>query len=132
MKSKTSWGSHSPYRPREARTRRPWTDEERRYLVSHKTDGAELVAVALGRSPKSVRRMAERMGVSLAVRPGDVCPVCGVYDIRPGTSAAQHGMCVVCWERKRARAMQERAAFQDARRDYERQKHAARKARRDG
>lgn len=99
-----------------------WTDEEKRYLVSHKTDGAALIAEALGRSIVSVQVMACRMHVSLRQVDGPLCPKCGTYRVRPGTYAGRHGLCVVCWERERARALSERRAFKEARREYEREK----------
>ncbi|WP_306792626.1 hypothetical protein [Collinsella ureilytica] len=33
--------------------------------------------------------------------------------------AARHGLCPVCWERRKASAMRERNAFEAARREYE-------------
>ena len=53
------------------RISRKWTDEEKRYLVTYKTDGAERIAAALGRSVISVRVMACRMHVSLVEVEGD-------------------------------------------------------------
>lgn len=99
-----------------------WTDEEKRYLVTYKTDGAERIAAALGRSVIAVQIMACRLHVSLAESEGELCPRCGVRRIRKGTSAYRHGLCPVCWESEKAEAMRERRAFQRARREYERAK----------
>lgn len=104
------------------RDERPWTSGEERYLSQHRTDGAALLAHALGRSVSSVRTKASRLGVSLRPRPGDVCPVCGTYQIRPRTAAAGQGMCPVCWELRKAKAMEERRAMREAVRAYERAK----------
>lgn len=95
-----------------------WTDADCRYLITHKSDGAELVAKALGRSVSAVKMKASRLGVSLRPQPGELCPSCGCYRIRAGTSAAQHGLCPACWEREKARAMQERAATMAATAEY--------------
>lgn len=104
------------------RVSRRWTDEEKRYLISHKTDGAKLVAAALGRTPLSVRIMASRLHVSLERVESEVCPRCGRYRMRKGTSGYRHGLCPVCWEQEKAYAIRERKAFQRARQDYERAK----------
>ncbi len=56
-----------------------------------RNEGADAVAAILGRSPKAVRRMASKAHVSLRVRPGDVCPVCGMREVRPHTGGkARH------------------------------------------
>lgn len=77
--------------------RRPWTTGELKTLSTMRNEGADAVAAILGRSPKAVRRMASKAHVSLRVRPGDVCPVCGMREVRPHTSAGRHGMCPTCW-----------------------------------
>jgi hypothetical protein len=104
---------------------RPWTTEEERYLARHRTDGADLLAHVLGRSVRAVRVKASRLGVSLAARPGEVCPMCGCYEIREHTEAARHGLCPVCWERRKAKAMEERRATRAAQQGYERAKKRA-------
>ena len=98
---------------------RRWTDEEKRYLITHKTDGAYRIAAALGRSVVSVQVMACRLHVSLVQVEGEICPRCGTYRLRVGSYAARHGLCPVCWEREKAEALRERRAFQRAHRDYE-------------
>lgn len=105
-----------------SRSRHRWTGEEERYLSQHRTDGAALIAAALGVSELAVRRKAQKMGVSLRVSPGEVCPRCGLYVVRAGTVAARYGVCPACWERMKADAIRERRGFLDARRDYERAK----------
>lgn len=101
----------------------PWTDAEDRYIVSHRDDGAYLVAEALGRSASAVRHRASRLGVRLAYRKLGRCPVCGIRLVRPGTYAGRHGMCLACWERRKADAIRERRVEQDAVREYDREKH---------
>lgn len=96
-----------------------WTDEEKRYLISHKTDGADLIAAALGRTVVSVQIMACRLHVSLRREEGELCPRCAMYRVRRGTIAYRYGLCPVCWEREKTDAMRERKAFQRERQDYE-------------
>lgn len=102
-----------------------WTDEEKRYLISHKTDGAYLIAAALGRSVVSVQTMACRLHVSLVRQEGPICSRCGVRRVRFGTIGYRHGLCPVCWENEKADAMRERREFQRARRRYETAKKLA-------
>lgn len=103
---------------------KPWTDDEIRYLKRHRTDGAELIAHVLGRSVSSVKAKAFVLKVSLMYVVGDICPVCGVNPIRAeAKNASSHGMCQVCWERRKADAMRERAAERAAQRDYDNAKH---------
>lgn len=101
---------------------RKWTDEEKRYLISHKSDGAYLLAEALGRSVASVQIMACRLGVSLRSDLGEICPVCGQARIHKGSFAGRRGMCSACWEKEKARSLLERKRFLSARREYERSK----------
>ena len=63
-----------------------WTDEEKRYLISHKTDGVELIAAALGRSIISVQIMASRLHVSLERIESELCPRCGKWFCYSDTS----------------------------------------------
>ena len=51
--------------------------------------------------------------------------MCGEHIVREGTAAAKQGMCQVCWERRKANAMRERAAEQRAKADYEAAKKLA-------
>ena len=109
--------------PADRKSYRPWTNKEERYLKQHRTDGVELVAHALGRSISSVKAKACVLRVSLMYAPGDICPVCGKHALHQGTVAAKHGMCLVCWERRRADQMRDRAAEERERRRYDRYKH---------
>lgn len=109
-------------------TGRPWTNREERYLRQHRNDGAELLAEVLDRTVASVKLKAHRLGVSLAYRPGDICPLCGEHTIHPDTVAARHGMCIVCWERRKADQMREARAEQRVRSEYERQKKGRQRA----
>lgn len=111
MKEPKTWNAKVP--------RHKWTDEEERYLIQHRSDGADLIAHALGVSVPAVKHKASRLGVSLRPKPGEICPLCGCYVIRPHTDAGRHGMCPACWERRKADAMRERRAFQRAKEDYE-------------
>lgn len=104
-----------------------WSGEEKRYLISHKTDGAYLIAEALGRSVISVQTMACRLHVSLRPDVGEICPICGEFRINKGTPAGRSGMCHVCWEKEKSRALLERKRFQEERRRYEQAKWVGRK-----
>lgn len=104
------------------RVSRRWTDEEKRYLISHKTDGSARIASALGRTPLSVRIMASRLHVSLKMIESELCPRCGMYRMRKGTAGYRQGLCPVCWEQEKAYAIRERKDFLRARQDYERAK----------
>lgn len=102
-----------------------WTSDEVRYLQRHRADGSDLIAHVLGRTPRAVQQQAHRLGVSLRIRPGETCPMCGEHIVREGTAAAKQGMCQVCWERRKADAMRERVAEQRAKADYEAAKKLA-------
>lgn len=102
--------------------KRRWTDAEVRYLSSHRADGSYLIAHVLGRTPLSVRVKAARLRIPLGSRPTRVCPICGTYFVRDN-KAGRYGMCQVCWERRKADAMRERAAERAAQRDYDNAKH---------
>lgn len=117
----------SPILPAE-RGYTPWTWREVDYLRMHRTDGAELIAHALGRTVPSVKAKAHVLGVSLMYLPGDTCPVCGEFPMREGTSAAKHNMCVSCWEKRKAAATRELAREDDARREYDRERQRRRRA----
>lgn len=109
-----------------------WTDDEIRYLRMNRSDGCELLAAALRRTPGAVRAKARALGIRGVGRwpeDGELCPVCGAHRVRPGSSAARRGMCPVCWEREKARAMEERAAFIAAHRRYNAVRQRAKYAR---
>ena len=98
--------------------KRRWTDAEVRYLSAHRADGSYLIAHVLKRTPLSVRVKAARLHISLDRKPMKVCPICGTYFVRDN-KAGRYGMCQVCWERRKADAMRERAAELRAKADYE-------------
>lgn len=102
--------------------KRRWTDSEKRYLVAHREDGANLIAICLHRTPHSVQCQANRMGISLARRVGEVCPVCGTFHLRDNR-AGRHGMCQTCWNKQKAAALAEKRAEDDSVRAYERAKY---------
>ncbi len=108
--------------------RRPWTTGELKTLSTMRNEGADAVAAILGRSPKAVRRMASKAHVSLRVRPGDVCPVCGMREVRPHTSAGRHGMCPTCWTERLTRLREEEACQKRAEREYQAAKKRAQRA----
>lgn len=107
---------------------KPWSNSERRALSRNRNEGADAIAEMLGRSPRAVRVMASKMRVSLRVAPGDVCPVCGVHEIRPHTAAARHGMCPTCWTRKLTSLREEEASVRQAERDYQAAKKRAQRS----
>lgn len=110
-----------------------WTDEERRYLVSRHADGVALLAEALGRTEEDVLAQAAEIGMaSIGQSPEElsICPRCGRYYLRPGTSAGRAGMCCVCWDTMKAVAMEERRAHLAARARYEAAKSGVQRARR--
>lgn len=127
MRPRNRWGKESPSAG--GRAYLPWTTRELAYLRRHRADGADAIASTLGRSQKSVRRMAERAGVSLRVRPGELCPRCGLNRVREGTVAARHGVCVACWTRHLAELREERRDEDRAETAYE---HAKKGAQRGG
>lgn len=102
--------------------KRRWTDAEVRYLWAHREDGSLVIAHVLKRSPLSVRVKAARLHISLGRKPMKLCPVCGTYFVRDN-KAGRYGMCQVCWNRRKADAMRERAAEMAAQRDYDAAKH---------
>lgn len=107
---------------------RPWSNSEKRTLSRNRNEGADAIAAILGRSPKAVQRMAEKMRVSLRVSPGDVCPVCGIHEVRPHTAAARHGMCPTCWTKKLTSLREEEASVRQAERDYQAAKKRAQRS----
>ena len=94
-------------------------------MQRHRADGSDLIAHVLGRTTGAVQQQAHRLGVSLRIKPGETCPMCGEHIVREGTAAAKQGMCQVCWERRKADAMRERVAEQRAKADYEAAKKLA-------
>lgn len=107
---------------------KPWSNSERRTLARNRNEGADAISEILGRSPKSVRVMASKMHVSLRVSPGDVCPVCGIHEVRPHTAAARHGMCPTCWTKKLTSLREEEASLRQAERDYQAAKKRAQRS----
>ena len=116
----------SPIQPVE-RGYSPWTWREVEYLRMHRTDGADLIAHALGRTVPSVKAKAHVLGLSLMYLPGDTCPVCGENPIREGTAAARHTMCISCWEKRKANATRERALEEGVKREYDRERQRKRR-----
>lgn len=108
--------------------RKPWTTSELKTLSTMRNEGADAIAEILGRSPKAVRRMASKAHVSLRVRPGDICPVCGMREVRPHTSAGRHGMCPTCWTERLTRLREEEACQKRAEREYQAAKKRAQRA----
>lgn len=105
---------------------RAWTTGEVRYLRQHRAEGSAAISEALGRTQWAVERMARRKKIRLGRKgPGEVCPLCATYRIAANTSAAKHGMCVVCYERRKADARRQAVAEDDAHREYEKEKKAA-------
>lgn len=107
---------------------KPWSNSERRMLSRNRNEGADAIAEILGRSPKAVQRMAEKMRVSLRILPGEVCPVCGIHEVRPHTAAARHGMCPTCWTRKLTSLREEEASIRQAEREYQAAKKRAQRS----
>jgi hypothetical protein len=99
-----------------------WTDEQRRYLLRHRTDGTALLSHVLGHTEDEIQAEANRIGFEVPKRRldgGEICPMCGTYEVRPDTVSGRNGVCPVCWERMKAKAMEERAATLRAQRDYD-------------
>lgn len=61
-----------------------------------------MIGLVLGRTENAVRQQAYLQGISWKTRPGELCPFCGEHEVRAGTSAATHGMCIPCWNRRLA------------------------------
>ncbi len=72
--------------------RRRWTEEDIAYLDGHASDGAEAVALHLGRSVQAIKVMASRRGVSLAR--SWLCPNCGCRTFFP--LVGKTGWCKAC------------------------------------
>lgn len=107
---------------------RPWSNSEKRTLSRFRGEGADAISGLLGRSPKAVRRMASKLHVSLRVRPGEVCPVCGERRVREHTSAAKRGMCPACWAGELAKLRDDAADQRRAERSYQAAKKRAQRA----
>lgn len=110
---------------------RQWSTRELRYLEEHAGEGAGAVAKALHRSVDSVRRQANRYGVSL--RRSWLCPNCGQRTFRPLSSKT--GWCSACTKEARASEIaeevrdMEREAMRQVEADRERQRLYSRKSR---
>ncbi len=130
MKDRNGGGRLSPSAAQTAypNENKPWSNSEKRTLSRNRNEGADAIAAILGRSPKAVQRMAEKMRVSLRVSPGDVCPVCGIHEVRPHTAAARHGMCPTCWTKKLTSLREEEASVRQAERDYQAAKKRAQRS----
>lgn len=109
-------------------TYRNWTTWEIRYIRQHRSEGAAAIAAVLSRSEQAVRKMAAREGISWRVKAGEVCPFCGNHEVRQGTSAAQHGMCISCWNRHLADLRREAEAEARTNRLREAAKKAAQRS----
>lgn len=105
---------------------RRWTTHEITYLRQHRSEGSEAIANALSRTSASVKLMASRLGVSLGRRgPGEVCPICQTYTIALNSAAAKHGMCVCCYERRKADIRRQAEAEKRCKKLYEKEKKRA-------
>lgn len=112
--------------------KRAWTTTEIKYLRQHRQDGAEAIAIILGRTESAVRRQASREGISWKVKGGELCPFCGTHYVREGTSAAKHGMCIACWNIRLAELRREAEAEARTNRLREAAKKAAQRAGKNG
>ena len=117
--------------------RRPWTTGELEVIRKFRAEGVDAIYEMM-RDPKTgrptrskgaIKLAAHRIGVSLRVRPGDICPVCNVNPVREGTNAARHGMCVPCWNLHLAALRREQAAIERTHRLYEAEKKRSMRAR---
>lgn len=111
--------------------KRAWTTTEIKYLRQHRQDGAAAIAAVLDRTEQAVRRQASREGISWIVRPGELCPFCGCHQVRDGSSAAKHGMCIPCWNKRLAELRREAEAEARTNRIREAAKKAAQRAGKD-
>ena len=108
-----------------------WTSREIKYLEDHGSEGADAVAKALNRSVDSVRRQANRYGVSL--RRSWLCPNCGQRTFKP--LSGRTGWCAACTKEARAAEIaeevrdMEREATRQREADRERQRLYSRKSR---
>lgn len=114
---------------RPARSDRPWSDEEERWLRRHRADGRAAVAAAMGRSEEAVRAKARRLGIAVPASPviGELCPVCGYRRTTAGTEAARAGMCVTCWARHKREVYEARRDELAEERAYDAAKKRARR-----
>lgn len=109
-----------------SKKQRRWTTHEITYLRQHRSEGSDAIAEALGRSRYSIQVMASRIGVSLGRRgPGEVCPICQTYTIALNSAAAKHGMCVCCYERRKADIRRQADAEKRCKKLYEKEKKRA-------
>lgn len=115
-----------------SKKQRRWTTHEITYLRQHRSEGSDAIAEALGRSRYSIQVMASRIGVSLGrLGPGDVCPICQTYTIALNSAAAKHGMCVCCYERRKADIRRQAEAEKRCKQLYEKEKKRAQRRKRD-
>ena len=110
-----------------------WTDDEDRFIKSHRLDGYLLIAEGMAgrgydRTPDAVRfRAYRKWGIRLAKYPvGGMrkCVSCGRWDARPNTASGRAGFCEACWKRRKAQAMREGADERAAENEYQREKKA--------
>lgn len=79
-----------------------------------------------------MKLIASRLGVSLGRRgPGEVCPICQTYTIALNSAAAKHGMCVCCYERRKADIRRQAEAEKRCKQLYEKEKKRAQRRSRD-
>lgn len=100
---------------------KPWTDEDKRYLIAHAADGYVFLAMAMGRTEGAIRSKADEMGVRMTMRPrlGGLCPNCGRHRMRETNVRAYNmGLCPTCYEIAKADAMTERTDYMTARKLY--------------
>lgn len=92
-----------------------WTVNEVRYLEAHAHEGADAVAIALGRSRSAVKHQAAAYGISLRRR--WFCPKCGKWAYKPLNGRT--GWCAACT--KRARRWRKEDELADMREQKERE-----------
>ena len=97
-----------------------WTTREIRYLEEHAQDGAESIALALGRSTESVRWQASQYGISL--RRKWHCPKCGHWVHKPLNGRT--GWCAACSKAQRRERLEQEVAElrEEVRREQEEDK----------
>lgn len=103
-----------------------WTVADLRYLKKHRHDPVSDIAAALDRTENAVYLAASRFGISLArsKQPYTECPICGA-PMTPGTESYRRGLCISCWNRRKAEAMRRRETEDDTEREYQRAKKQA-------
>ena len=110
----------------------PWTTKQERIVIELANLGAEAIAqeiksaTGVARTPKAVRRKAERLGVSLAMY--QVCPRCGAKVRKLNRMS---GLCKTCNAKKlrddalvdRATILREIEANERSNKEFERVNH---------